>query len=98
MVSTKMAKTIVVEVTAQEPHPLYRRIIRAQEILCARREERSPRGRRGAHRGDPAADQAEALALKEIVRSGAGAGSGGGCRNRQLVAALRANRETELWL
>ena len=37
VVSTKMAKTIVVEVNRQKAHPFYKRVVSAQqEVLCAR--------------------------------------------------------------
>ena len=44
MVSTKMAKTIVVEVTRRVPHPIYKRIVtKQQEVLRARRTEHGAR-------------------------------------------------------
>ena len=46
VVSTKMAKTIVVEVSRRVPHPLYKRIIGKRKKFYAHDEE----GR--AHRGD----------------------------------------------
>ena len=41
VVSTKMAKTIVVEVTRRVPHPLYKRIITKRKKFYAHDEESS---------------------------------------------------------
>ena len=41
VVSTKMAKTIVVEVSRRVPHPLYKRIIGKQKKFYAHDEENS---------------------------------------------------------
>ena len=41
VVSTKMAKTIVVEVTRRVPHPLYKRIITKRKKFYAHDEENS---------------------------------------------------------
>jgi small subunit ribosomal protein S17 len=41
VVSTKMAKTIVVEVTRRVPHPLYKRIIAKRKKFYAHDEERN---------------------------------------------------------
>ena len=41
VVSTKMAKTIVVEVTRRVPHPLYKRIIAKRKKFYAHDEERT---------------------------------------------------------
>src|SRR5437763_9457519 len=41
VVSTKMAKTIVVEVIRRVPHPLYKRIIAKRKKFYAHDEERS---------------------------------------------------------
>ena len=41
VVSTKMAKTIVVEVSRRVPHPLYKRIIAKRKKFYAHDEERS---------------------------------------------------------
>ena len=56
VVSTKMAKTIVVEVSRRVPHPLYKRIINKRKKFYAHDEEqRGQDGRRGAdHRVAPA--------------------------------------------
>ena len=63
VVSTKMAKTIVVEVSRRVPHPLYKRIIGKRKKFYAHDEEGTRQdGRRGAHRRVPAAEQAEAVA------------------------------------
>ncbi len=65
VVSTKMQKTIVVEVEMRKAHPKYK-TDRAQleEVLCARRAEFGSRGRCGAHPRDAAAEQAEALGAR----------------------------------
>jgi small subunit ribosomal protein S17 len=41
VVSTKMAKTIVVEVSRRVPHPLYKRIVAKRKKFYAHDEERS---------------------------------------------------------
>jgi len=41
VVSTKMAKTIVVEVTRRVPHPIYKRIINKRSKFYAHDEERT---------------------------------------------------------
>lgn len=41
VVSTKMAKTIVVEVTRRVPHPLYKRVIRKRKKFYAHDEEQT---------------------------------------------------------
>src|SRR5260370_4105602 len=46
VVSAKMQKTIVVEVTRRVPHPIYKRIINKRSKFYAHDEERT------AHRGD----------------------------------------------
>ena len=62
VVSTKMQKTIVVEVEMRKAHPKYKRIVKQlEEVLCPRRAELGARGRRGAHPRDAAAEQAEAV-------------------------------------
>ncbi|MFN3323645.1 MAG: 30S ribosomal protein S17 [Bryobacteraceae bacterium] len=43
VVSTKMAKTIVVEVTRRVPHPLYKRIVNKRKKFYAHDEENSAR-------------------------------------------------------
>jgi hypothetical protein len=66
VVSTKMQKTIVVEVSRRVPHPVQAHHRQAEEVLRARRRGHGEDGRRGAHRGVPAAEQAEAVALAEV--------------------------------
>ena len=62
VVSTKMQKTIVVEVEMRKAHPKYKRIVRSTKKFYAHDEQSSARhGRRGAHPRDPAAEQAEAV-------------------------------------
>ena len=64
VVSTKMAKTIVVEVSRRVPHPIYKRIVTKTKKFYAHDEEQTAqRRRRGAHHRTPAAEQAEALEL-----------------------------------
>jgi small subunit ribosomal protein S17 len=43
VVSVKMAKTIVVEVTRRVPHPLYKRVVTRRSKFYAHDEERSAR-------------------------------------------------------
>ncbi|MBM3773788.1 MAG: 30S ribosomal protein S17 [Acidobacteria bacterium] len=43
VVSTKMAKTIVVEVSRRVPHPLYRRIVKRRKRFFAHDEEGAAR-------------------------------------------------------
>ena len=43
VVSTKMAKTIVVQVTRRVPHPLYKRIVTVRKKFYAHDEEQSAR-------------------------------------------------------
>ena len=63
VVSTKMEKTIVVEVSRRVPHPLYKRIVTKRKKFYAHDEESTAQaGRRGAHHRMPAAEQVEALA------------------------------------
>ena len=92
VVSTKMAKTIVVEVSRRVPHPLYKRIIKKRKKFYAHDEAgHGQAGRRGADRGVPAVEQAEAL---DASGSGPARGAGGraaggsGCEGlgRELVA------------
>ncbi len=62
VVSTKMTKTIVVEVSRRVPHPLYKRIIQQRKKFYAHDEQSAARiGRRGANHRVPAVEQAEAV-------------------------------------
>ena len=45
VVSTKMAKTIVVEVTRRVPHPLYKRIVTKRKKFYAHDEQGDSQGR-----------------------------------------------------
>ena len=63
VVSTKMAKTIVVSVSRRVPHPLYKRIVTKRKKFYAHDE--AGHGEYGRHRADhrvPSAEQAEAVA------------------------------------
>ena len=63
VVSTKMKKTIVVQVSRRVPHPLYRRIVTKHKKFYAHDEAgRGAGGRRGADRRVPPDEQAEAVA------------------------------------
>ena len=63
VVSTKMQKTIVVQVSRRVPHPLYRRIVMKHKKFYAHdEEEHGAGGRCGADRRMPADEQAEAVA------------------------------------
>ena len=74
VVSTKMAKTIVVEVTRRVPHPVYKRIVSKRKKFYAHDEEADGQGgRHGADHRVPAAEQAEAL---EARRSDPPGGAG----------------------
>ena len=83
VVSTKMPKTIVVEVSRRVPHALYKRIIAKRKKFYAHDEQGAAKtGRRGAHRGVPAVEQAEALAAggsDPAGRPGGRAAGGAGC-------------------
>ena len=95
VVSTKMTKTIVVEVSRRVPHPLYRRIIGKRKKFYAHDEEVDrPFGRRGAHRRMPAVEQAEAV---DAGRSGAPRRAGGraaGGAGREGLKKEDRSRET----
>ena len=89
VVSTKMAKTIVVSVSRRVPHPLYKRIVTKRKKFYAHDED--GHGESGRHRADhrvPSAEQAEALAPR---RSGQKGRAGGGCaqgfRHQDLIRA-----------
>ncbi len=65
VVSTKMQKTIVVEVEMRKAHAKYKRIVRSTKKFYAHDELSSARhGRRGAHSRDAAAEQAEAVVAR----------------------------------
>ena len=81
VVSTKMQKTIVVEVSRRVPHPLYKRIIGKRKKFYAHDEEGTAQaGRHGAHHRVPSAEQAEALA----AGGSRAAGAAGGRRSRRI--------------
>ena len=62
VVSTKMQKTIVVEVEMRKAAPQVQADhAHDQEVLCPRRAEFGAHGRCGAHPRDPSAEQAEAV-------------------------------------
>ena len=62
VVSTKMQKTIVVEVEMRKAHPKYKRIVKSSKKFYAHDEQNSARrGRCGAHPRDAAVEQAEAV-------------------------------------
>ncbi len=74
VVSDKMAKTIVVEVTRRVPHPVYKRIVRsARSFMRTTSRAAAQDGRCGADRGVPSAEPLEALAAWRVLRQG-GAG------------------------
>ena len=77
VVSTKMAKTIVVEVRRQKAHPFYKRVVARSKKFYAHDEEGTAHaGRLCEDRRDPPAVQAEALAVE------------GNCAARGLVAPV----------
>ena len=62
VVSTKMAKTIVVEVTRRVAHPVYKRIVSKRKKFYAHDEAQSAKSRRrGPDRGMPSFEPPEAL-------------------------------------
>jgi small subunit ribosomal protein S17 len=82
VVSTKMAKTIVVEVNRQKAHPLYRRVVSRSRRFYAHDEEQT------AHTGDVVRieetrplSRLKRWTLKEVVKRSKlaiAAGEGGG--------------------
>jgi hypothetical protein len=62
VVSTKMAKTIVVTVTRRVPHPLYKRIVTKRKKFYATTKTVWRNGRYRADYRMPSAEQAEAVA------------------------------------
>ena len=84
VVSTKMQKTIVVEVSRRVPHPLYKRIIGKRKKFYAHDEEGTAKlGDVGSHRGMPAAEQVEAVAADGHRAAGAAGGRGAEGTGRQ---------------
>ncbi len=79
VVSTKMQKTIVVAVSRQRAHPMYRRVVARTKKFYAHDEQNTAQvGDCGAHRGDPSDVRAQALAAeRDCAACGAG-GTGGG--------------------
>ncbi len=78
VVSTKMEKTIVVEVRRQKAHPFYKRVVARSKKFYAHDEQSTAHaGRLRADRRDASAVQAEALAV-EGNRAARGAGGAGG--------------------
>ncbi len=81
VVSTKMAKTIVVEVSRRVPHPLYKRIMNKRKKFYAHDEEGTREdGRCGADHRMPAVEQVEAVAAG---RSDPPRGAGFGAAQRR---------------
>ena len=73
VVSDKMDKTIVVSVERLTRHPLYKRVMKADdEVRGPRRAQRRPDRRHRPHRGVPAAVRDEALAARVRPRRRAG--------------------------
>ena len=77
VVSTKMAKTIVVEVNRQKAHPLYRRVVKRSKKFYAHDEQQT------AHTGDVVRieetrplSRLKRWTLKEIVKRSALAAAG----------------------
>jgi small subunit ribosomal protein S17 len=77
VVSTKMAKTIVVEVNRQKSHPLYRRVVKRSKKFYAHDEQQT------AHTGDYVRieetrplSRLKRWTLKEIVKRSALAATG----------------------
>jgi hypothetical protein len=58
VVSTKMQKTIVVQVEMRKTHPKYKRVIKLSKKFYAKLR---PRRRCSTHQGKPPVEQAEAL-------------------------------------
>ena len=69
VVSTKMQKTIVVEVEMRKAHPKYKRIVRShEEVLCARRAELGALGDVVRIRETRPLSKLKRWSLEEIVR------------------------------
>jgi small subunit ribosomal protein S17 len=64
VVSDKMQKTVVVQIERRVPHPVYGKMVtRTTKRLKAHDEENSAKvGRHGAHHGDPALVEGQAVA------------------------------------
>jgi small subunit ribosomal protein S17 len=82
VVSTKMAKTIVVEVNRQKAHPLYRRVVKRSKRFYAHDEQQT------AHTGDVVRieetrplSRLKRWTLKEIVKRSALVASGAAAEN-----------------
>ena len=88
VVSTKMAKTIVVSVSRRVPHPLYKRIVTKRKKFYAHDEDGAAQYRR--YRPDhrvPPAEQAEAVAVgRSRAQGGAGCGAAQGFGREDLRA------------
>ena len=85
VVSTKMAKTIVVEVNRQKAHPLYRRVVKRSKKFYAHDEQQT------AHTGDfvrieetRPLSRLKRWTLKEIVKRSALAATGAEAIEEQL--------------
>jgi small subunit ribosomal protein S17 len=85
VVSTKMAKTIVVEVNRQKAHPLYRRVVKRTKKFYAHDEQQT------AHTGDYVRieetrplSRLKRWTLKEIVKRSALAATGAEAIEEQL--------------
>ena len=85
VVSTKMAKTIVVEVNRQKAHPLYRRVVKRSKKFYAHDEEQT------AHTGDYVRieetrplSRLKRWTLKAIVKRSALAATGAAAVEEQL--------------
>ena len=86
MISTKMAKTIVVEVTRRVPHPVYKRIVSKRKKFYAHDEAATAQdGRRGADHRVPSVEPVEALGSWVTVLRQSGAG--GVSSTRRLTAS-----------
>ena len=90
VVSNKMHKTIVVQVTRKKAHPFYGRVIaRSKKFYAHDENERGARRRCGADRRDASAVEAEALEAEGNCAQG-GAGAGSGSRGGEAALSLRA--------
>ncbi len=91
VVSAKMTKTIVVEVTRRVPHPIYKRIINKRSKFYAHDEEQRAQDRRhGSDHRVPSDEQVKALAPgRSTAQSGASGGGTGGCRSGHHAAHFR---------
>ena len=88
VVSTKMAKTIIVEVSRRVPHPLYKRIVKKRKRFHAHDEEgRAKMGDIVTDHGVPAVEPHEALAADRSGPPRPASGRAAGGVGRKSIGA-----------